>query len=217
MRHSQASLATNAHSNRSEAGEPHRDISLGAVTRSALLCFVDVWCRAERSFWELPGKVFDIAAFGTIAVSDALPAGVRLYFQRYFLPVFILLFLCVIYPRLYFNLDGDRGARVMEFRVGATHIANTTIACQMLLNMSVFFAYIIYCSYKSSQAFTLVTVRVRVVAASDPRRFVHTTTSRQSRNRDSSGQGTSLQQCLLASDDDIAKKDDPAIATALGP
>jgi hypothetical protein len=113
-----------------------------------------------RGYIELTGKVFDFCAFTCIALSDAIPDPLRLYFHRAFLPLFIFLYAAVIFPRLYW--DVDRNARVQCMSFGTESVCNTTLACQVLINLLIWFTYIVLNSAAHPESFHLLLARVQV-------------------------------------------------------
>jgi hypothetical protein len=113
-----------------------------------------------RGYHELAGKFFDLCAFTCIAFSDAIPDPLRLYFHRAFLPLFIFLYAVVLFPRLYWDLDDMAQARCASF--GSEEICNTTLACQVLMNLLIWYTYIALNSAFHPESFHLVLARVRV-------------------------------------------------------
>jgi hypothetical protein len=109
---------------------------------------------------EIAGKFFDLCAFTCVAFSDAIPDPLRLYFHRAFLPLFIFLHAAVLFPRLYWDLDDMAQARCASF--GSEEICNTTLACQVLMNLLIWHTYIALNSAFHPDSFHLVLARVRV-------------------------------------------------------
>lgn len=112
---------------------------------------------------ELPAKIFDLCAFGTIAYSDSLPKSLKHPFCRYFLPVFIALYGLVFIPKLALNLDSPPAGNghIRHVYVGNLQVAqNTTIGVQVLINMLIWFCYISWNSFYHPDAFCLLLARV---------------------------------------------------------
>ena len=95
-----------------------------------------------RKYWELPGKGFDLSAFGLLALCDAIPEPVRQPYQRCFVPSFVLIYCATVYPRLYMDMDAEGGATVIFWGFGSTKIANTALACEALVNVFVWSGFI---------------------------------------------------------------------------
>ena len=114
----------------------------------------------SRGYRETAGKLFDLCAFTCIAFSDAIPDPLRLYFHRGFLPSFIFLYGAVLFPRMYWDLDELAQARCASF--GSEEICNTTLACQVLMNLLIWYTYIVLNSALHPESFHLVLARVRV-------------------------------------------------------
>ena len=118
----------------------------------------------ERGWFELTGKNFDTCCFFSIAFSDAIPLPLRTSFHRVFIPVLIVLYLVAIYPRLYLDVDGppNGSAKVISWDFGSEDLSNTTVACQVLLNMCIWWAYLSVDSYLHPDSFRLLLARVQV-------------------------------------------------------
>jgi len=118
---------------------------------------------ASRGYFELTAKVFDVCAFTGVALSDSIPGPLRGLYHRYFLPVFMLLYALAIFPRLY--NDVDENGRIICYHFGSERLCNTTLACQVLVNLLTWWTYIAVSSMVHPGSFRLLNARVNVSEA----------------------------------------------------